>query len=90
VKKFFEKKYYKMKEETKFYEGINEEVFKYFEEKKNETKEFLKEIMINERNIIFIKLLPKIILLHHKQREKWINEYVKILFIYNNNKILNY
>lgn len=63
---------------VQFNEGINQEVFNYFEIKKNELKDFLIDVLTTDRDSLIINLLPKIILLHHKQREKWIKEYVKI------------
>lgn len=48
----------------------------FYESQRATLIENLKDLIEIQRNIEFLNLLPKLILLHHQQREVWLTNYV--------------
>lgn len=58
--------------------GPNEEIYRYFQQNKEQVKQQLQDVLGYKRAQLWAQLLPKIILLQHRQRELWLQEYVFI------------
>eukprot|EP01080_Neovahlkampfia_damariscottae_P008241 gene8241-66_t len=60
-----------------FHDGVATEVLNFWEEEKIKLKEEIIDIVQNQRIQLSVQILPKLIVLHHKQRELWINKYLE-------------
>jgi hypothetical protein len=59
-----------------FYEGVASEVLNFWKQEKLKLKEEMIDIVENQRIQFVVQIIPKLIILHHKQRELWISKYV--------------
>jgi hypothetical protein len=62
-----------------FYEGVASEVLNFWKQEKIKLKEEIVEIVENQRIQLVVQIIPKLIILHHKQRELWISKYVPLI-----------
>jgi hypothetical protein len=67
-----------MSSQPGFSVGPNEEIYRYFQQNKEQIKQQLQDVLGYKRAQLWSQLLPKIILLQHRQRELWLQEYVTI------------
>ena len=64
-----------------FYEGVATDVLNFWNEEKIKLKEEMIDIIQNQRIQLSVQILPKLIVLHHKQRENWIKKFVILKLI---------
>lgn len=58
--------------------GVIEETFLKFQEERNKNFEIYSESIKLQRTNDLLMIFPRLILLHHKKREKWLKEYVNL------------
>jgi hypothetical protein len=59
-----------------FHPGPNETLFEFYETERRNLVTSLQEMVQFHRTRDVINIVPKIILVHHRQREQWFDKYV--------------